>query len=636
MPIIVEKDDVHENVHESLGEDRGRKDIEIELEEPSEESRALTSHMVNIWRKSNLLDLVQMDLEERVKHDNPTKLSVFFCGLSKDLREPTNLFVRGESGIGKTYNTVQTLRYFPEEDVWNLGGLSPKAIIHDYGVLLNEHGEEIDADDWPIKPHKSDFPDNEAFLEAMNTYKERRKAKKEEMAKSYKLIDLRGKILVFLESPSIETFRMLRPILSHDKQEVTYKYVDSSRRGMPTMKVVLKNWPATIFLTTDMPYVEELATRGFTVSPQTDELKIIEGNSLINRKDALPWKYRVESAIFKEIKGLMKSLKNQTENSELDVIIPFLNLSDLFPHQIVRDMRDFQHFSQLVKTVAFLHYFQRPQLEIDGQHYLTASIDDVKTALALYKEIFETTRTGAEQRILDFYHKIVRVKTFCDEKGDPVKNDDGTLEIDDKPMWYLDGLTESYNKTAKKKVSSDTVRRWLRRLDEIGYVDTRKDSTDKRKDLFVPLISEKQENQRKLDMQQDLKPKLEKGFEMWKENLCSNYAFAYMKNIDATRPDSWGIANITLEEFSKLVLGENIFVSSKPNVLQSISKEENKPIQQTNPKDSCKAENQQIATNPQDATLIPCPECKAKGKSMLFCSDADLRAHVSACHESQD
>jgi putative DNA primase/helicase len=34
--------------------------------------------------------------------------------------------------------------------------------------------------------------------------------------------------------------------------------------------------------------------------------------------------------------------------------------------------------------------------------------------------------------------------------------------------------------------------------------------------------------------------------------------------------------------------------------------------------------------------LIPCPECKAKGKPMFFGSDGDLRTHMSACHYSEE
>jgi len=45
-----------------------------------------------------------------------------------------------------------------------------------------------------------------------------------------------------------------------------------------------------------------------------------------------------------------------------------------------------------------------------------------------------------------------------------------------------------------------------------------------------------------------------------------------------------------------------------------------------------------LGTKPESdsAGLIPCPECKAKGKSMFFTSDADLAAHMSACHYSEE
>ncbi len=149
---------------------------------------------------------------------------------------------------------------------------------------------------------------------------------------------------------------------------------------------------------------------------------------------------------------------------------------------------------------------------------------------------------------------------------------------------------------------------------------------------YVPLIDEKAANQRKLDNPLDLKLKLEKGFEMWKENVGIKTAFNYMKNSDATRPDTWEIANITIAEFSQVVLGENIFISAKPKTIPLISKEEPKSIPEKEPENSGEAEKQRIATN----SLIPCPECRAKGKPMFFGSDVDLRNHVSACHYSEE
>ena len=114
----------------------------------------MASNSVEVWRSVDLISYVLSDLEKRVKRDKPTKLSVFFAGLSAYTREPINLFLKGESGVGKSYNVVETLKYFPREDVWFLGGLSPKALIHEHGVLLNKYGEPLDLSEKPIKPKK--------------------------------------------------------------------------------------------------------------------------------------------------------------------------------------------------------------------------------------------------------------------------------------------------------------------------------------------------------------------------------------------------------------------------------------------------------------------------------------------------
>jgi hypothetical protein len=119
------------------------------------------------------------------------------------------LFLKGESGVGKSYNVVETLKYFPREDVWFLGGLSPKALIHEHGVLLNKHGEPLDLSEKPIKPKKRDYESEKEYREALKEYREELKAYAEEIREAYTLINLRHKILVFLEAPEYETFRML-------------------------------------------------------------------------------------------------------------------------------------------------------------------------------------------------------------------------------------------------------------------------------------------------------------------------------------------------------------------------------------------------------------------------------------------
>ena len=176
------------------------------------------------------------------------------------------------------------MKYFPQEDIWFLGGLSPKALIHEHGILMNKYGERISLEDKPIKPKKRDFQSEEEYEEALKRYKEELEAWKEELRDSYYLIDLRNKILVFLECPESETYRMLLPILSHDSERIEYRFTDKTAKGqLRTTRVVIEGFPATIFVTVDRKHIEELATRSFTATPETSKEKIEEANlSLIH------------------------------------------------------------------------------------------------------------------------------------------------------------------------------------------------------------------------------------------------------------------------------------------------------------------------------------------------------------------
>jgi len=572
------------------------------------DSRDFRRKTVETWRTENLIDYILKDLEKRVKKDKATKLSVFFTGLSAYLTEPTNLFLKGESGSGKTYNTVETLRYFPQEDIWFLGGLSPKALIHDYGVLLNKHGEPLDLTEKPAKPKKSHYKDDfgefkEAeYQEALERYKEQLKSWSEEIRNSYTLIDLSHKILVFLESPEYNTFRMLFPILSHDTERIEYRFTDKTVKGqLRTSKVVIQGWPATIFLSTDRKYMEELATRSFTVTPEVSKEKIEEANVLTNLKASFPWQYNHKTEETKVIQDLVLSIKTQFINGETTVIVPFMNLHELFPKEIVRDMRDFQHFVQFLKTITALHFYQRPFTKIGEKRFLLSTVQDVKNALEIYMEIFETTRTGTEESILDFYHEIVKTKE----------------------SWYLKELTAKYNENHEKKLSSDTIRKRLERLSEIGYVDIQKDDADKRLNIYTPLIleEEKLEIHRILENPIILKAKLENGFEEWQKNKGRTTPFYHYKNFSE---NTWGEHEIT-DVFS--------FISGE-DILPLFSKEDLKPKTENKPENIGLLETQQISANSETQTemLFGCPVCKRFNKPIFFSSEDDLKLHIRRLH----
>jgi len=478
-----------------------------------------------------LVDFILADMEKRIKHDIPVKLSVFFTALSGYLKEPINLFLKGESGIGKSYNTVQTLKYFPHEDIWFLGGLSPKALVHDYGKLLTEDGKPAETLVPPEKPRKTEYPDREEYIDAVKLWKSRMRGYIDKLRRTYTLIELGHRILVFLETPEFEAFRMLYPILSHDTERIEYRFVDKPSKGrMRTMRVVIQGFPATIFLTIDRKYMEELATRSFTVTPESKQEKISEANRLTNFRANYPWE-NMETEVMVKTRKVIGAIRDWFKSSGADVIVPFEDLHELFPKEIARDMRDFQHFMQFVKTITALHTFQRPLMEMKGQTYVVSSLYDVVLATCVYIEIFETTRTGTERDLLDFYHNVVKLKS----------------------AWYLKDLTEEYNAYSPKKASSETIRKKMERLAEIGYVTVEKDEADKRFNVYKPLIKNEEELSTiplKTISWTDLKLKLENGFKKWQKNILKTGGFQIKKFFSE---------NITLDELENIVMDEKFF-----------------------------------------------------------------------------
>ena len=81
------------------------------------------------------------------------------------------------------------------------------------------------------------------------------------------MIDLRGKLLVFLEPPHTETWIILKPILSHDSYYIEHPYVYHVEDfGFTVKKIVTRGWPACIFCSarneSKWPQWPEIQSRG--------------------------------------------------------------------------------------------------------------------------------------------------------------------------------------------------------------------------------------------------------------------------------------------------------------------------------------------------------------------------------------
>lgn len=412
-------------------------------------------------------------ISKRVKHDKPTKTLVFLTGLSAYTPDPINLFLRGPSSIGKTYNVTQTLlSYFPPSDVWMLGGLSPTALVHDYGTLVDQHGEPVDFTEKPShrKPRKYKNESSEDYELRLKEWQQAQKKWREKLQNARYIVDLHRKILVFLEAPHHQTYNRLRPILSHDKEEISYKFTDKTPGGLRTMHVVLSGWPACIFNSTKEEYVEDLATRSFTVTPETTSGKLRAAVEHTGEKKAVPWKFHRDAEEML-LNGYVGWLKFTLEN--LTVAIPYASeLAKHYPVDLPRCMRDFDHVLSLIEVSALFHCHQRPVLKIDDEKTVLATMKDLELVAELIPQVEETTLTGLPGHILEFFHKVV----------EPL--------YEDKIPFNYQELTDKYNDTFHGKKSSSTLRRYIMLLGEIGYVDTMDDPNDKRKALIMVIRKE--------------------------------------------------------------------------------------------------------------------------------------------------
>jgi hypothetical protein len=425
-----------------------------------------------------------VDLGKTIKRDETTKNLGFLAGCSAYTSDPINLYLSGETSIGKTYNAVETTKHFPKEDVWLLGGLSPTALIHQYGILVDKNGEEIAPDE---------KPGNNASAAEKDAWRKRLKD-------SYYFVDLKEKILIFLEAPSFETLNMLRPILSHDAKEISYRFTDKSGQGqLQTKHVVIRNWPATIFCSTREKYVRDLATRGFSHTPETTECKYQDANVLTGSKAAFPWKFGSDFD-FMLLQAYIRFLKNNS--GKVKVIVPYAeDFAQKFPAKFSRSMRDFKRLLSLISVFAQFHFAQRPalirevKLEIHGKDpdvpeyrevqetYILATRFDFDSAMQLWNEIQETTETSAPGHIVKFYHQVV--EQLATKKLKELQNADSKTKLQISDVEFsVEDLTDFWNASFDDKKSSDSIRRWANFLCDIGYLTEKTDPQNKKRNLY--------------------------------------------------------------------------------------------------------------------------------------------------------
>jgi len=227
--------------------------------------------------------------KKTVKQEDGLVRQIVYVGLSKDSDNPLNLAVLAPTSEGKTHAVLQTLQYFPKQDLWKIGSMSPKVIIRQSGVLVDRNNEPLEGKIKELRKqiktaqkNKDDDHEEDLQEQLRHLYQEAKV-----------MIELTGKLLVFLEPPHPDTWSILKPILSHDDYEIEHPYVyEVEGMGFKVKKVVTRGWPACIFCSakneSKWPVWPEIQSRFLITSPNMGSQKYLEGNILTAQKMGLP------------------------------------------------------------------------------------------------------------------------------------------------------------------------------------------------------------------------------------------------------------------------------------------------------------------------------------------------------------
>jgi hypothetical protein len=347
----------------------------------------------NICNDDYVEYLIQI-VKKTVKCEDSLIRQILYTGLSSYIRDdPINLGIMAPTSEGKTYPVEECIKFFPREDVYKVGSMSAKTLVRDKGMLVDKNLN-------PIEDKLRELKKKAKRLSKKNEQDEKEKID-EEIEKLYKdaktLIDLRGKILVFLEPPDKEVWNILKPILSHDSFEIEYPFVNQTDKdGHETKKVIVRGWPSCIFCSardeSKWEMWSEVKSRFLTSSPNMIPQKYQESTKLIALRKGLPNSIQQLTIISDNEINLAKqcillikqkindlSIQSNNSNGKISVWIPYAQLLQKeLPSNKGTDVRLVKRIFSLLNIVPIVKLNLRNLLVLENEISIIADLQDLK------------------------------------------------------------------------------------------------------------------------------------------------------------------------------------------------------------------------------------------------------------------
>jgi len=301
-----------------------------------------------------------------IKKDNPSKVITFAAlVLAKTEEDQINLGFQAESAAGKTYIPLEVASHFPQEDVVVIAGASPTAFFHEYGL-------------WDDKRKVS-------------------------------VVNLEGKVLIFLDFPDYRLIEKLRPLLSHDRKTLTFKITDKrEKQGLRTKTVEIVGFPIVIFCSTKLNPDEQEKTRLLLLSPGVDQEKLEASLKLIALKvaDRSAYNALLESD---PRRRWLEDLARKTWSSGIRKVKIESDLYSRFvqtePRHKPRHQRDLPRVASLIKAHALINWQLRENLDDEA---IVATEEDVDAGFSLYGEVSQANELGISPYVMRTYEDVVK------------------------------------------------------------------------------------------------------------------------------------------------------------------------------------------------------------------------------------
>jgi hypothetical protein len=444
-------------------------------------------------RRETSINEVDETLGITIMHDHVNRVVLYLNFLLTYLGDAQqNILFNAPSSTGKSYLALEVAKYFPEEDQLIKGYTSPTAFFHENSELVDDLGNPVPTrgdyvhdslEEWGKTHSRPAVQPGDKPTGAVADWKDDRDRLVQNLKREWDLIpkvyhvDLRHKLLIFLDQPQDDLLKNLRPVLSHDRERVEINITDKTREGgHRTKKVLILGFPTVCFCSAAFSLDEQERTRFWTLSPEMSQSKFRDTLRLQTTALGDPENYRktiLEDRAGKLLRTRVRLIKDQGIGEVLiheeDRLWLYDNFLVKHPNLAPRHQRDYPRTIALIKALALHNSFSRERTP-DGKG-VYANRDDVIQGFELGEELNKSNELGIPPYIYQFWEEH-----FSGKLAD--LGDYGMLRKEVSALYW---------QTQKHRLSGKSLKAMMDLLTEVGLIYEQQDPDDRRQMRIYPL-----------------------------------------------------------------------------------------------------------------------------------------------------